>query len=101
MTEAEKKAKELVERFKDFQTGTIDSDVINNFKESDLKGKSKLSAMMEFSKLHKAKQGALICVEREKQQIIDFQNHDDIGDYWFFDDKLKELEQLKQAIEKL
>ena len=48
-----------------------------------------------------AKQCAIICVEREKQMIIDFQKHDEIGHYWFFDDKLIELEEVEQEIEKL
>ena len=48
-----------------------------------------------------AKQCALICVDREKQTIIYFQNNDDIGHYWFLDDKLKELEEVNQEILKL
>ncbi len=48
-----------------------------------------------------AKDCALICIEEEMQGIINFQEHDDIGHYWFFDDRLKELEEIKKEIIKI
>ena len=79
MSQAKDKAKELVEKYQ------FNGDMIDDIRMSE----------------ESAIECALICVDREKQTIIDFQNNDDIGHYWFLDDKLKELEEVNQEILKL
>lgn len=78
MNEAKKKARELVASFKE---------------------RSKEQIFYNWEYVHKY--NALICVDNEIKTILNFQLNDDIGDYWFFDDKLKELEEVKQEIQKL
>ena len=85
MSKAKNKAKELVDRFKKISV-IVEEENATWFKRIGLEN---------------AKQCALICVDTEKQTIIDFQNNDDIGHYWFLDDKLKELEEVNQEILKL
>ena len=42
---------------------------------------------------------ALTCVSLQIQQIQDWEEHNDIGLYWFFDDKMIRLQHMKSYLE--
>jgi len=54
-----------------------------------------------YEEFKEAKECALICVDDKIQMIIKLENNKDIGNYWFFDDILYELREVKQEINKL
>ena len=101
MKQAEKTAKELVERFKEESVGSLTTELIKKFnkKYPDFNG-SKWSALWKFAKLERAKQGALICLKRERALL----SHLFCRGMLKQNDctkMMKELEQVKQAINKL
>lgn len=90
MEEIKKEADRLLELYLPHQTGTIDNEVIGNFKEDVRRGKSKLVAMMDFSKRYKATQCAIIDVSNT---IGIFENNIiDIGQYNYWKQVKQELE---------
>jgi len=99
MNKAEKKAKELVERFLGNNQKPIKP---NNKASSDEKYDYHFDlSLWETTFFPEAKQGALICVDRSIKMLNELQQSEHSDAFWVIEVYIQEEKQVKQAINKM